>query len=65
MYPQFLCIGAQRSGTTWLYRNLSKHPAVWMPPHKELHYFGAASWHPLALLALSPRHENRRWRLMF
>jgi len=37
--PDFLCIGAQRSGTTWLYRQLSKHPRVWMPPSKEIHYF--------------------------
>jgi hypothetical protein len=35
-----------------------------MPPHKELHYFGTASWHPLALLALSPKPQNRHWRLL-
>ena len=39
MFPNFLCIGAQRSGTTWLYANLQKHPDVWMTPVKELHYF--------------------------
>jgi hypothetical protein len=37
--PDFLCIGAQRSGTTWLYKNLSSHPQLWLPPIKELHYF--------------------------
>jgi len=37
--PDFIGIGAQRSGTTWLYRNLGLHPAVWMPPLKEIHYF--------------------------
>ncbi len=39
MVPNFLCIGAQRSGTTWLHANLQKHPEVWMPPIKEIHYF--------------------------
>lgn len=39
MFPNFLCIGAQRSGTSWLHANLRKHPEVWMPPIKELHYF--------------------------
>ncbi len=39
MFPNFLCIGAQRSGTTWLHANLQKHPEVWMPPIKEIHYF--------------------------
>jgi hypothetical protein len=38
--PTFLCIGAQKSGTTWLYENLRTHPALWLPPEKELHYFG-------------------------
>ena len=39
MYPDFLIIGAQKAGTTWLQRNLQTHPDVWMPPEKELHYF--------------------------
>jgi hypothetical protein len=37
--PDFLCIGAQRAGTSWLYRQLAAHPDFWMPPVKELHYF--------------------------
>lgn len=37
--PDFVCIGAQKAGTTWLYENLEKHPDVWMPPIKEFHYF--------------------------
>lgn len=37
--PGFVCIGAQKGGTTWLYENLNKHPEVWMPPVKEIHYF--------------------------
>jgi hypothetical protein len=37
--PDFLCIGAQKGGTTWLYQQLDSHPDFWMPPIKELHYF--------------------------
>ena len=37
--PHFLGIGAPRCGTTWLHKMLSKHPGIWMPPIKELHYF--------------------------
>ena len=36
--PDFLCIGAQKAGTTWLYEQLASHPDFWMPPRKELHY---------------------------
>ena len=37
--PNFLCIGAQKAGTTWLYNALKMHNDVWLPPLKELHYF--------------------------
>ena len=37
--PDFLVVGAQRCGTTWLHRVLGRHPALWLPPVKELHYF--------------------------
>src|SRR5438093_12007205 len=36
--PDFLCVGAQKAGTSWLYRQLEPHPDFWMPPIKELHY---------------------------
>ena len=39
MYPDFLGIGAQKAGTTWLHDNLARHPQVWMPPIKEIHYW--------------------------
>ncbi len=38
MYPDFLGIGAQKAGTTWLHTNLARHPQIWMPPIKEMHY---------------------------
>jgi hypothetical protein len=37
-YPDFLCVGAQKAGTSWLYQQLEPHPDFWMPPVKELHY---------------------------
>jgi hypothetical protein len=41
--PDFLCIGAQKAGTTWLYEQLDSHPDFWMPPFKEIHYFDELS----------------------
>jgi hypothetical protein len=38
-----LCIGVQKSGTTWLYNNLRRHPDVWLSPVKEVHYFDRSS----------------------
>lgn len=37
--PGFLCIGAQKAGTSWLFAQLQSHPDIWMPPLKELQYF--------------------------
>jgi hypothetical protein len=45
--PDFLGVGAARSGTSWLYAVLERHPALWLPPVKELHYFD------------NPRHNKR------
>lgn len=36
--PDFLIIGAQKSGTTWLAEQLRTHPRIFMPPG-ELHFF--------------------------
>ena len=38
-----MCVGAHKSGTTWLYQQLESHPDFWMPPVKELHYFDQLS----------------------
>lgn len=35
----FLCVGAQKAGTTWLARTLSRHPELFLTPVKEIHYF--------------------------
>lgn len=37
--PNFLVIGAAKSGTTSLYHYLSQHPEVYMSPVKEPHFF--------------------------
>ena len=37
--PNFLIVGAAKSGTTSLASHLSKHPEVFVPPLKELYFF--------------------------
>ncbi len=37
--PAFLSVGFTKTGTTWLYHNLIKHPEVTLPHIKEIHYF--------------------------
>jgi hypothetical protein len=44
--PQFIGIGAQRSGTTWLYSNLRRHQDFSLPFQKEIHYFDRAPGYP-------------------
>lgn len=38
MLPNFLCIGAQKAGTSSLYNLLKQHPDIYLP-EKELHFF--------------------------
>ena len=35
----FICIGSTKCGTTWLFANLVKHPDIWLPPQKSVHYY--------------------------
>lgn len=37
--PDFLVVGAQKAGTTSLFRYLSSHPDIYMPPEKEVNYW--------------------------
>lgn len=39
----FLVLGAQKCGTTWIHHVLSQHPGIFIPPAKELHFFNKAS----------------------
>jgi hypothetical protein len=63
-FPDFIGIGAQKAGTTWLHRNLQAHPQIWMPKEKELHYFDekmkqrGGLWSRL----LEGQPVDRRWR---
>ena len=40
--PDFLGIGAQKAGTTWLFKMLNFHPQVAFPAGKEVHFW---DWH--------------------
>ena len=55
--PDFLCVGAHKAGSTWLYQQLDSHPDFWMPPIKELHYFDQLS---RVQRASSPRCRDER-----
>ena len=39
--PNFICVGVQRAGTTWLYECLKEHPEVYVPEVKELNFFSS------------------------
>jgi len=57
----FLGIGGQRCGTTWLYRNLRRHPNISFPFGKELHYWdGEADPDGQRWLELFPGASGRR-----
>ena len=64
MYPDFLIIGAQKAGTTWLHRNLQAHPGIWMPKEKELHYFDEKTKNKSSLVdrLRGERAMDQRWR---
>lgn len=46
MLPNFLIVGAAKSGTSSLDKYLSQHPDIYIPPKKEAHYFSAPSLPP-------------------
>ncbi len=64
MFPDFLGIGAQKAGTTWLHRNLQAHPGIWMPKEKEIHYFDEKIKQEGGLLPRlrGGRPADKRWR---
>ena len=41
LVPDFMIVSPARTGTTWLARNLARHPKICLPERKELHYFDA------------------------
>ena len=66
MKPEFICIGAQKAGTTWLFGQLAKHPEFSMLPVKEFHYFDRSPEYPspktLGETKLRSRLKDREWR---
>lgn len=47
--PDFLVVGAQKSGTTTLFVLLSKHPRIFMPARKEVQFFSSPMLYPKGL----------------
>lgn len=37
--PDFICIGAHKAGSSWFQSVIERHPNIWGPPFKELHFF--------------------------
>jgi len=70
-FPNFLILGPQRTGTTWLYHNLKKHPQVFIPRKKETFFFTTLDRpeHPhhaydtLEAFLDGPMREPSRYRL--
>lgn len=58
--PDFLGVGAQKAGTTWLAENLRRHPAIHLPERKELHYFDESFHRSLASYARNFREAGAR-----
>ncbi|MCH2133541.1 MAG: sulfotransferase domain-containing protein [Phycisphaerales bacterium] len=58
--PDFLVIGAQKSGTSSLAAYLHEHPAAWIAPCKECHFF-SRPWRPLSMYrGFFPTRSARR-----
>lgn len=56
--PDFICFGAQKGGTRWLFDQLDAHPGFWMPPIKELHYFNSPASRRHIAVKLARQAEN-------
>lgn len=57
--PAFMCIGPEKTGTSWLYENLKSHPQVYLPPIKELRYFWENAFLPNQ--DITKRLTNPHW----
>ncbi len=56
--PDFLIIGAQKAGTTWLWAMLNQHPGVQLPETKEIHFFGGSETYAAGLDAYLAHFEG-------
>lgn len=53
----FICIGAQKAGTTWLAEQLRQHPEFSFPPRKEIRYFDTKHLREFAHVPEQRLHE--------
>ena len=61
MLPNFLFIGPDKSGSTWLQARLSSHPQVFLPAAKDTFFFGAeygrgVDWYSAHFAKAGPEH---------
>lgn len=57
MTPNFLVLGAEKAGTTWMYHALAEHPDIYLPPTKECHFFNKYN----SNLQVADYYRNRGW----
>ena len=57
----FICVGAARSGTTWLYECLREHPSICISQPKELHFFSSEAIFTTSNAILGPRWYQDRF----
>ena len=60
--PDFLGLGVQKGGTTTLHHLLERHPSVFLPPLKEVHYFSlhfaeGEAWYRNQFASAVPEHR--------
>ena len=60
--PDFMVIGPPKTGTSWLFAQLSRHPGIFMPAGKELRYFDLG-WRYGDVNAYVRRFETEDYRL--
>jgi len=63
--PDFICIGPEKTATTWLFSILHDHPEVWLPPYKELRFLTEGNFVPaysLKNLFFNPHWHYRELR---
>lgn len=65
LFPSFMAIGPQRTGTSWLHENLVEHPQIFMPEQKELYYFNSLRFPDSHPVSLPPVKPDLAWYLDF
>lgn len=60
--PNFVFLGPDKSGSTWLHAALSRHPLVYLTPGKDLHFFDryfdrGLDWYAAQFRGAEQHHE--------